>query len=107
MPRQHFPAVQGAGRARPTTPEPVEQPAVLISPIKARAAKKSIVSKTDVEVWSLPDQEIVGQYQCPLQAGLVYITSFIQRLQSPLGARRSMITMTSPFAEKWTIMGNP
>ena len=65
MPHQHFPATQGAGRARPTTPEPVEQPAVLISPIKARAAKKTIVSKTDVEVWSLPDQEIVGQYQCP------------------------------------------
>ncbi|KAF8225378.1 hypothetical protein L208DRAFT_428347 [Tricholoma matsutake] len=47
------------GRARPTTPEPAEQPAVLISHIKAQAAKKTIVSKTDVEVWSLPDQEIV------------------------------------------------
>jgi hypothetical protein len=65
MPRQHFPTAQGAGRAQPTPPEPVEQLAVLISPIKARAVKKTIVSKTDVEVWSLPDQEIVGQYQCP------------------------------------------
>lgn len=37
-------------------------PAVLISPIKARAVKKSIVSKTDVEVWHLPDEEIIGGY---------------------------------------------
>lgn len=73
MPRQPFPAAQGAGRARPTTPEPVEQPAVLISPVKARAVKKTIVSKTDVEVWSLPDQEIVGQYTNALQDGLVLL----------------------------------
>ena len=35
-------------------------PVVLISPIKARAVKKTIVGKTDIEVWHLPDQEIIG-----------------------------------------------
>ena len=34
--------------------------AVLISPVKARAAKRGIANKTDLEVWDLPDSEIIG-----------------------------------------------
>jgi hypothetical protein len=37
-------------------------PAVLISPVKARAAKRGIANKTDLEVWSLPDTEIIGEW---------------------------------------------
>ena len=36
-------------------------PAVLISPVKARAAKRGIASKNDVAVWDLPDHEIIGE----------------------------------------------
>jgi hypothetical protein len=35
-------------------------PAVLISPVKAHAAKKTIVGKMDAEVWSLSEGEIIG-----------------------------------------------
>ena len=34
--------------------------AVLISPVKARAAKRGIANKSDLEVWDLPDNEIIG-----------------------------------------------
>lgn len=34
--------------------------AVLISPVKARAAKRGIANKSDLEVWDLPDSEIIG-----------------------------------------------
>ena len=34
--------------------------AVLISPVKARAAKRGITNKSDREVWDLPDSEIIG-----------------------------------------------
>ena len=46
-------------------------PAVLISPVKARAAKKTIVGKTDAEVWSLTDGEIIGtcQFSCQYYDG--------------------------------------
>ena len=80
MPRKRFLTAQGAGIAQQTPPEPdeqpdmdFEQPAILISPIKARAAKKTVASKTDLEVWSLPDQEIIGEYKCPPEAGLFSI----------------------------------
>jgi hypothetical protein len=36
-------------------------PAILISPVKAQAAKRGIVNKSDVDVWSLPDDEIIGE----------------------------------------------
>jgi hypothetical protein len=36
-------------------------PAVLISPVKARAAKRGIANKSDVDVWSLPDDDIIGE----------------------------------------------
>jgi hypothetical protein len=37
-----------------------DEPAVLISPVKARAAKRGIANKTDLEVLDLPDTEIIG-----------------------------------------------
>jgi hypothetical protein len=36
------------------------EPAILISPVKARAAKQGIANKRDLEVWNLPDSEIIG-----------------------------------------------
>ena len=71
MPCPRAPRQQAGSRpapARPATPPPPsdqsdedeDAPAVLISPVKARAAKKNIVSKTDIEVWPLPDAEIIG-----------------------------------------------
>ena len=63
-------AANSLADARPTALSLVESssktdldlPAVLISPIKARAAKKSVVNKTDTEVWHLSDHEIIGMY---------------------------------------------
>jgi hypothetical protein len=43
-------------------PQGPQGPAVLISPMKARAAKRGIVNKTDKEVWGLPDSEIIGEW---------------------------------------------
>jgi hypothetical protein len=40
--------------------EPLALAAVLISPVKARAAKRGIANKSDLEVWDLPDSEIIG-----------------------------------------------
>ena len=41
-------------------------PAALIFPVKAHAAKKTIVGKTDAEVWSLSDSKIIStcQFSC-------------------------------------------
>jgi hypothetical protein len=65
-----------AAATAPVTPEPAQQlfegdsepdvdlpdqPAVLISPVKARAAKQGIVNKSDAEVWGLSDNEIIGE----------------------------------------------
>ena len=36
-------------------------PAVLISPVKAWAAKRGIANKSDKDVWSLPDNDIIGE----------------------------------------------
>lgn len=35
-------------------------PAVLISPVKARAAERGLANKSDLEIWDLPDSEIIG-----------------------------------------------
>ena len=40
-------------------------PAVLISPVKARAAKRGIANKSDKDVWSLPDNDIIGDWLFP------------------------------------------
>jgi hypothetical protein len=39
-----------------------DQPAVVISPVKARAVRRGIANKTDIEVWGLPDAEIIGEH---------------------------------------------
>ena len=40
--------------------EPGPLAAGLISPVKAQAAKRGITNKSDLEVWDLPDSEIIG-----------------------------------------------
>ncbi len=35
-------------------------PAVIESPVKARATKRGIAAKSDTDVWALPDQTIIG-----------------------------------------------
>ena len=40
-------------------------PAILISPVKARAAKQGIANKSDKDVWSLPDNVIIGEWLFP------------------------------------------
>ena len=40
-------------------------PAVLISPVKARAAKRGIANKSDKDVWNLPDNDIIGEWLFP------------------------------------------
>ena len=40
-------------------------PAVLISPVKARAGKRGISNKSDKDVWSLPDNDIIGEWLFP------------------------------------------
>lgn len=40
-------------------------PAILISPVKARAAKRGIANKSDKDVWSLPDNDIIGEWLFP------------------------------------------
>ena len=37
-------------------------PAILISPVNARAAKRGIANKSDKDVWSLPDNDIIGEW---------------------------------------------
>jgi hypothetical protein len=75
MRRGHFPAARRVTSAQLTAETSAEDsdttdsatPAVLISPVKARAAKKTIVGKTDAEVWSLSDSEIIGTCQSSCQ----------------------------------------
>ena len=38
------------------------EPAVLISAVKAQAAKRGIANKRDKDVWSLPDNDIIGEW---------------------------------------------
>jgi hypothetical protein len=40
-------------------------PAILISPVKARTAKQGIANKSDKDVWSLPDNDIIGEWLFP------------------------------------------
>ena len=40
-------------------------PAILISPVKAWAAKRGIANKSDKDVWSLPDNDIIGEWLFP------------------------------------------
>ena len=40
--------------------EPGPLAAVLISPVKAQAVKRGIANMSDLEVWDLPDSEIIG-----------------------------------------------
>jgi hypothetical protein len=71
MPRPPRTAASGAAAPEPAQPlfedsdsdtPQLDQPAVLISPIKARAARRDTASKTDIEVWDLSDNEIIGEY---------------------------------------------
>jgi hypothetical protein len=54
----HLPLFEGDSDDDGDLNEPLA--AVLISPVKARAAKRGIANKTDLEVWDLPDSEIIG-----------------------------------------------
>jgi hypothetical protein len=66
-----------AAAAPPTAPTPVQVdsdsdssqpgPAILISPVKAQAAKWGIANKSDKDVWSLPDNDIIGEWLSPLK----------------------------------------
>ena len=74
MRRGRFPAARRVTSAQLTAQTPTEDsdtdsatPAVLISPVKARAEKKTIVGKTDAEVWSLSDSKIIGACQLSCQ----------------------------------------
>jgi len=78
MRQEHFPAARRVTSAQLTAETSTEDsdtesatPAVLISPVKARAAKKTIVGKTDAEVWSLSDSEIIStcQFSCQYYNG--------------------------------------
>ena len=40
-------------------------PAILISPVKAWAVKRGIANKSDKDVWSLPDNDIIGEWLFP------------------------------------------
>ena len=37
-------------------------PAILVSPVTARAAKWGIANKSNKDVWSLPDNKIIGEW---------------------------------------------
>lgn len=78
MRRGRFPAARRVTSAQLTAETSTEDsdtdsatPAVLISPVKARAVKRTIVGKTDAEVWSLSDSEIIGtcQFSCQYYDG--------------------------------------
>jgi hypothetical protein len=38
---------------------------LLISPVKAQAAKQGIANKSDKDVWSLLDNDIIGEWLFP------------------------------------------
>jgi hypothetical protein len=40
-------------------------PAIHISPVKARAVKQGIANKSDKDVWSLPYNDIIGEWLFP------------------------------------------
>jgi hypothetical protein len=74
----HFPAARRVTSAQWTVQTSTKNsdtdsatPAVLISPVKACTAKKTIVGKTDAEVWSLSDSKIIGtcQFSCQYYDG--------------------------------------
>jgi hypothetical protein len=48
--------------SEPEVQDPPTGPAVIESPVKARAAKKGIAAKSDATVWALPDQTIIGSH---------------------------------------------
>jgi hypothetical protein len=56
------------------------EPAILISPVKAWATKRGIANKSDVEVWSLPDKEIIGEWSSSKKLEPIQISMCIQRL---------------------------
>jgi hypothetical protein len=56
------------------------EPAVLISPVKAQAMKQGIANKSDVEVWSLPDKEIIGEWSFSEKLEPIQISVCFQRL---------------------------
>jgi hypothetical protein len=60
-----------AAAARPLTPEPPSEPesesepdptgpAVIVSPVKARKAKRGIAAQSDIAVWGQTDKAIIG-----------------------------------------------
>ena len=75
MPQRPAGASFPAAVAPPTAPALVQVdsdsdssqpgPAILISPVKARAAKRGIANKSDKDVWSLPDNDIIGEWLFP------------------------------------------
>jgi hypothetical protein len=77
MPRRPAAPSNPAAVAPPTAPALVQVdsdsdsdssqpgPAILISPVKARAAKRGIANKSDKDVWSLPDNDIIGEWLFP------------------------------------------
>ena len=78
MPRRPAAPSAPAAVAPPTAPALVQDfqvdsdsdssqpgPAILISPVKAQAAKRGIANKSDKDVWSLPDNDIIGEWLFP------------------------------------------
>ncbi|KAF8225694.1 hypothetical protein L208DRAFT_1305289, partial [Tricholoma matsutake] len=69
MPRRPAAPSVPAAVAPPTAPALIQVdsdsdssqpgPAILISPVKAQAAKQGIANKSDKDVWSLPDNDII------------------------------------------------
>jgi hypothetical protein len=41
------------------------RPAILISPVKAQGAKQKIANKSNKDIWSLPDNDIIGEWLFP------------------------------------------
>jgi hypothetical protein len=105
MRQRRFPAARRVTSAQLTTETSTEDsdtdsatPTVLISLVKARAAKKTIVGKTDAKVWSLSDSEIIGtcQFSCQYYDGThEHCLVFFQRLPSLPSISRFMITSIS------------
>jgi hypothetical protein len=72
MPRRPVPPASATVTPEPAEPlfqgdsdedeDQLDQPAVLISPVKARAVKQGTANKADAEVWNLPDNEIIGEW---------------------------------------------
>lgn len=96
--RDNTPVVSSSGNSTPGTGTEADDtdPAVIESPVKRRRKKtKTLNDKSDLEVWDLDDDEIIGE--CSISSLVHFCACYLmsqQQHQEPSGDRRPMLIST-------------